>query len=179
MTTTATGTAVAGGPDDALLFGSPAGAPASISISTPALIAAMLDSGTGISDLIFSPGRPPQVEKLGELTPVAIPDLTVLRPEDTARVARDLIAGNAHARQALEQQGACDLSYSLPGRSRFRVSVFRQRGTYAIVMGVIASKIPTLADLNLPASLAEAASLKHGIVLVTGPTGSGKPSTLA
>src|SRR5207244_6979792 len=107
MTTTATGTAVAGGPDDALLFGSPAGAPASMSISTPALIAAMLDSGTGISDLIFSPGRPPQVEKLGELTPVAIPDLTVLRPEDTARVARDLIAGNAHARQALEQQGAC------------------------------------------------------------------------
>src|SRR5205823_5495375 len=106
-------------------------------------------------------------------------DLTVLRPEDTARVARDLIAGNAHARQALEQQRACDLSYSLPERSRFRVNVFRQRGTYAIVMRVIASKIPTLAELNLPASLAEAASRKHGIGLVTGPTGSGKSSTLA
>jgi twitching motility protein PilT len=177
MTTTAIVTALAGGVDDVLLFGSPGSAPASL--STPAVIAAMLDSGDGISDLIFSPGRPPQVEKLGELTPVAIPDLPVLRPEDTARVARDLIAGNAHARQALEQQGACDLSYSLAERSRFRVNVFRQRGTYAIVMRVIASKIPTLAELNLPASLAEAASLKHGIVLVTGPTGSGKSSTLA
>jgi len=57
--------------------------------------------------------------------------------------------------------------------------VFRQRGTYAIVMRVIAPKIPTLADLNLPSSLAEIAALKNGIVLVTGPTGSGKSSTLA
>ena len=58
-------------------------------ISTPALITAMLDSGKGISDLIFSPGRPPQVETLGELTPVAIPNLPMLRPEDTVRIARD------------------------------------------------------------------------------------------
>jgi Tfp pilus assembly pilus retraction ATPase PilT len=96
-----------------------------------------------------------------------------------ARIAADLIAGNTQALRTLKQQGACDLSYSLPERSRFRVNVFRQRGTYAIVMRVIASKIPTLAELNLPSSLADAASLKHGIVLVTGPTGSGKSSTLA
>jgi twitching motility protein PilT len=149
------------------------------SITTPALIAAMLDSGKGISDLLFSPGRPPQVEKQGELTAVAIPELPVLWPDDTARIAGDLIAGNAQALRTLQEQGACDLSYSLPERSRFRVNVFRQRGSFAIVMRVIASKIPTLAELNLPASLADAASLKHGIVLVTGPTGSGKSSTLA
>jgi twitching motility protein PilT len=169
--------AAAGGPDEVELLGSPSSAPAAI--ATPTLIAAMLDSGKGISDLIFSPGRPPQVEKQGELTAVAIPELPLLRPEDTARVARDVIGGNAHALQTLKQQGSCDLSYSLPERSRFRVNVFRQRGTYAIVMRVIASKIPSLAELKLPPALAETASLKHGIVLVTGPTGSGKSSTLA
>ena len=146
---------------------------------TQALIATMLDSGTGISDLIFSPGRPPQVERHGDLTGVAIPDLPLLKPEDTARVARDLIGGNEHALRTLQAEGACDLSYSMPPRARFRVNVFRQRGTYAIVMRVIAGKIPTLADLNLPNAIAAAASLKNGIVLVTGPTGSGKSSTLA
>lgn len=140
---------------------------------------AMLDSGKGISDLIFSPGRPPQVEKHGELTPVAIPGLAVLEADDTARVARDLVGRNEHALKTLKEQGACDLSYSVPERARFRVNVFRQRGTFAVVMRVIATKIPSLAELNLPGSLAELASLKNGIVLVTGPTGSGKSSTLA
>jgi twitching motility protein PilT len=162
---------------DSLLFGAPSSGQAPV--STPALIMAMLDSGKGISDLIFSPGRPPQVERHGELTPVAIPELPLLQAEHTARVARDLIGGNEQAMRTLREQGACDLSYSVPERARFRVNVFRQRGTYAAVMRVIASKIPTLAELNLPPSLAEIADLKNGIVLVTGPTGSGKSSTLA
>ena len=139
----------------------------------------MLDSGTGISDLIFSPGRPPQVEKYGELVSVAIPDLPLLKPDDTERVARYLIEGNEQATRSLKDEGACDLSYSLPERARFRVNVFRQRGTHAIVMRVIAPKIPTLEELNLPPRLADVATLKNGIVLVTGPTGSGKSSTLA
>ena len=151
----------------------------SVSIATTDLIGAMLDSGTGISDLIFSPGRAPQVERHGDLTPVAIPDLPVLRPEDTARVAGDLIGGKEQALRTLQQEGAVDLSYSLPERARFRVNIFRQRGSFAIVMRVIASKIPTMAELNLPAAVADAAALKNGIVLVTGPTGSGKSSTLA
>ena len=79
----------------------------------------------------------------------------------------------------LYEHGACDVSYSVPDGSRFRVNVFRQRGTYAIVMRVIASKIPTLEELKLPASLRNVAVLKNGLVLVTGPTGSGKSSTLA
>jgi twitching motility protein PilT len=67
----------------------------------------------------------------------------------------------------------------MPDRARFRVNVFRQRGTFAVVMRVIATKIPTLAELKLPSSLSEIAALKNGVVLVTGPTGSGKSSTLA
>jgi twitching motility protein PilT len=159
------------------LFGAPAPGPEDI--GTPQLIAAMLASGKGISDLIFSPGRPPQVEQHGELTPVAVDGHPILHPADTARIARDLVANNEQAMRTLKEQGACDVSYSLPDHARFRVNVFRQRGTYAAVMRVIATRIPTLADLNLPASLAEIGSLKHGIVLVTGPTGSGKSSTLA
>ena len=139
----------------------------------------MLDSGKGISDLVFSPGRPPQVEKQGQLSPVAVPQMPLLRPEDTARIAGELLRGNETALRTLKEQGACDLSYSLPERGRFRVNIFRQRGTFAIVMRVIASRIPTLAELKLPPVLAESATLKNGIVLVTGPTGSGKSSTLA
>jgi twitching motility protein PilT len=148
-------------------------------IATPALITAMLESGTGISDLIFSPGRPPQVEQYGELVAVAVPEVAVLTADDTARVARDLIGNNEKCLRTLKEDGACDLSYMLADRARFRVNVFRQRGTYAVVMRVIAAKIPTIADLNLPSGLAAIAALKNGIVLVTGPTGSGKSSTLA
>jgi twitching motility protein PilT len=148
-------------------------------IPTPELIKLMLDSGTGISDLVFSPGRAPQVERHGELVAVAIPELPVLRPDDTAHVAAHLIGDNEPALRTLKQDGSCDVSYSLHEHSRFRVNIFRQRGSFAIVMRVIASKIPTLAELNLPAAVADAAKLKNGIVLVTGPTGSGKSSTLA
>jgi len=164
-------------PIETLLFGAPdAEAPSKLAA---AMITTMLDVGDGISDLVFSPGRPAQVEKHGELTPVDIPEIPVLKAEHTAQIARELIAGNEQALRSLKDQGACDLSYAIPNAARFRVNVFRQRGSYAIVMRVIANKIPTLADLNLPPRLKEIASLKNGIVLVTGPTGSGKSSTLA
>ena len=161
----------------ARLFGDAVNSPGVM--PTPALIGAMLDVGPGVSDLLFSPGRPPQVERHGELVPVMVGDIGVLQPQDTARIARDLIAHHDYALQVLADQGACDCSFALPGRFRFRVNVFRQRGTFAVVMRVIAFKIPTLAELNLPPALADIAALKHGIVLVTGPTGSGKSSTLA
>ena len=144
-----------------------------------AMIMAMLDRGDGISDLVFSPGRSPQVERHGSLTPVVIPQVPVLEPEHTARIARQLIGGNGQALLTLSEHGACDLSYSIPNCARFRVNVFRQRGTYAIVMRVIAPTIPSIDGLGLPPVLKELAALKNGIVLVTGPTGSGKSSTLA
>jgi twitching motility protein PilT len=149
------------------------------SLSTANLIQQMLDSGNGISDLIFSPGKPPQVERFGELAPVTVAELPVIKPEDTSGIAKDLINNNETYLRALRDQGSADLSYTLPDRCRFRVNVFRQRGTYAIVMRMIAHKIPSIQELGLPAAIGDCATLKNGIVLVTGPTGSGKSSTLA
>ena len=149
------------------------------SIATPDLIKALIDSGPGISDLVFSPGRPPQVERHGVLVPVDVPELQAIRPEDTLRIATDLIGANEQAQRSLKEHGACDFSYSLPERARFRVNVFRQRGSHAIVMRLIGATIPSIADLGLPEVVGDAAGFKNGLVLVTGPTGSGKSSTLA
>ena len=148
-------------------------------VPTDTIIKAMLDVGTGISDLIFSPGRPPQVERYGELVEVKIDGLPALKNEDTAAIACDLIRNNEVVLRTLKESGSTDLSYVLPERCRFRVNIFRQRGTFAIVMRVIAARIPSIAELGLPPAIADCAKLKNGIVLVTGPTGSGKSSTLA
>ena len=151
--------------------------PAQSQISTPALITAMVKFDPRVSDLIISPFRPPQVELSGQLVPVA--GLPVLTAQDTARVAADLIGTNKRAAEFLTKDGACDTSYSIPDIARFRVNIFRQRGTYAIVMRIIPMNIPSFDDLKLPQQLKDIAALKNGIVLVTGPTGSGKSSTLA
>ena len=154
-------------------------ADSSPSIATPDLIRALVDSGPGISDLVFSPGRPPQVERHGVLVPVDVPALPVIRPDDTLGIATDLMGDNDQAQQTLREHGACDFSYSLQERARFRVNVFRQRGSLAIVMRLIGAHIPSIAGLGLPAVVGDAAGYKSGLVLVTGPTGSGKSSTLA
>jgi twitching motility protein PilT len=150
-----------------------------VNISTPSIIAGMLQAAPRTSDLIFSPGRAPQVETSGQLTQLKIKGVGVLSSEDTARIAADLIGRNSHAVEKLKEEGSCDISYSLPKISRFRVNIFTQRGTCAIVMRVIPSNVPDFKTLHLPPQLAEAADVRPGIVLVTGPTGSGKSSTLA
>jgi twitching motility protein PilT len=158
----------------------PTPAPEAITIApTPNIIASMLQAAPKTSDLIFSPGRAPQVEVNGQLVQLKIKGVGVLTAEDTARIAADLIGRNAIAVEKLKQDGSCDISYSLPKVSRFRVNIFTQRGTCAIVMRVIATTVPDFQSLKLPAQLAEAAEVRPGIVLVTGPTGSGKSSTLA
>jgi twitching motility protein PilT len=139
----------------------------------------MLAVSQGISDLNFSVGRPPQVEVNGALMPVEIKGLRALTPYQTEIIAMTLLAGSPDAVETLVKTGAADLACSLPGRNRFRVNIFSQRGTYCIVMRLIPHRVPTLADLRLPSQLAEIAELKNGFVLVTGPTGSGKSSTLA
>src|SRR5208282_6413280 len=139
----------------------------------------MLKVSSKVSDLIMSPGIFPVVEMSGKLVPVKISGMAPLTPEDTRRIAYELIAGNKQALDSLQNQGSCDISYRLPGHCRFRVNVFQQRGSHAIVMRVIPQAIPTLIDLNLPPEIGEIAELLNGIVLVTGPTGSGKSSTLA
>jgi twitching motility protein PilT len=139
----------------------------------------MLSVSDKVSDLIFSPGRPPQVELIGKLTPVRLPGLELLTPAHTAAIAKALIGNHKAAEESLETNGSADLSFSLTGLSRFRVNIFKQRGTFAIVMRVVPNRIPSFEDLGLPTVLSEIAELKNGIVLVTGPTGSGKSSTLA
>jgi twitching motility protein PilT len=139
----------------------------------------MLRSSEKISDLIFSPGRPPQIQVYGQMIPVQVPGLTVLTPDDTRRIAADLIGDNKQAITTLREHGACDVSFGLPGLARFRSNIFIQRGSCAVVMRVIPTVIPEFAALRLPAQLSEVTKLRDGIVLVTGPAGSGKSSTLA
>lgn len=139
----------------------------------------MLASGEKVSDLIFSPGRAPQVELSGDLEGVPIPGLTPLKPTHIKSMASLMLADNSQAMEILEKSGSTDISYSVPGVCRFRVNIFRQRGTFAIVMRVIPTQPPNWEDLNLPPAIRSAAELKNGLVLVTGPTGSGKSTTLA
>jgi twitching motility protein PilT len=148
-------------------------------IHTQQLIGAMLKSQGHVSDLIFSPGRAPQIEVSGQLVELKFKGLECLSCDDTRMIANDIMGKNEHPIRKLEQEGSADLSYGLSGVGRFRVNIFRQRGSCAIVMRVIPDGIPGFEQLNLPSQLEEIVHLRNGIVLVTGPTGSGKSSTLA
>lgn len=149
------------------------------SIPTAQLVTAMLKASNNVSDLIFSPGRAPQIEVSGQLVELKFKGLESLTPQDTNFLAYDIMGKNDAPIRKLEQDGSADLSYSVAGVSRFRVNIFKQRGTCAIVMRVVPNRVPTFDDLKLPAALHEIVDLRNGIVLVTGPTGSGKSSTLA
>src|SRR5712675_478072 len=139
----------------------------------------MLAVSDKVSDLIFSPGRPPQIELVSKLQPVPIPGLEKLTPAQTYAIAKLIIGTHETSIESLEKYGSTDLSFGVPGLSRFRVNIFKQRGTYAIVMRVIPPTTPRFDDFNLPEQLREIVELKNGIVLVTGPTGSGKSSSLS
>src|SRR6266481_6035561 len=120
----------------------------------------MLSVSDKISDLIFSPGRPPQVELIGKLTPVALQGMEMLTPAHTAAIAKALIGSNKTAEESLEKYGSADLSFSLTGLSRFRVNIFKQRGSHAIVMRVVPNKIPGFQELGLPSKLGAISELK-------------------
>ncbi len=157
--------------------GTPAAAQPTMNLAT--ILRQMLAVSEKVSDLIFSPARPPQIELVGKLQPVSIPGIEQLSPAQTSSIA-SLIIGNQEAAVAnLEKSGSADLSFSVPGLCRFRVNIFKQRGTHAIVMRVIPQQPPSFKDFDLPGQFREIVELKNGIVLVTGPTGSGKSSTLA
>ncbi|HET9741245.1 MAG TPA: ATPase, T2SS/T4P/T4SS family [Terriglobales bacterium] len=128
------------------------------------------------NEIILSPGKPPQLQASGRLSSLNLSQLT---PNDTARIANDLTAKNDRALRRLVEEGACDVSVSLPKLARLRAQIFRQRGTYVIAIRVGRTAIPDFASLNLPPTLAEVASLDQGLVLVAGGPGSGKSSTIA
>lgn len=148
-------------------------------INVPQLVTAMLKVQAHVSDLIFSPGRAPQIESNGQLIELKFKGLESLSPQDTSYIAREIMGKNESPIRKLEQDGSADLSYGVAGLSRFRVNIFKQRGSIAVVMRVIPDRIPGFAELNLPDALKDIVELRNGIVLVTGPTGSGKSSTLA
>ena len=143
------------------------------------LLAKMLDVAPGISDLNLSVGKPPQVEVEGQLRPVPFAGMEKLSPYHVELVAMRLLRGKRDLTERLLRTGSVDLSYSLAQKTRFRVNVFSQRGSYSVVLRVIPNKIPTVEELGLPKQLNEITQERNGIVLVTGPTGSGKSTTLA
>ncbi len=143
------------------------------------IIEQMLLISDNVSDLNFSTGQKPQVEISGTLystSPVGLGKLTTFQTE---MIAMSLLRDNPEAALQLAQNGTADLSWTLPAKCRFRVNIFQQRGSFSIVMRVIPHEIPSFESLKVPPQLAEICELRNGLVLLTGPTGSGKSSTLA
>ena len=143
------------------------------------IIEQMLLVSENVSDLNFSCGQKPQVEINGVLYPASPIGLGKLSAFQTEMIAMSLIRDNPDAAAQLFKYRTADLSYALPGKCRFRVNIFQQRNSYSIVMRVIPSEIPSFEALKLPQQLADIANIRNGVVLLTGPTGSGKSSTLA
>jgi twitching motility protein PilT len=139
----------------------------------------MLLISDNVSDLNFSTGQKPQVEISGSLYSASPLGLGKLSGYQTEMIAMAILRDNSEAANQLAKYGTADLSYALTGRCRFRVNIFQQRGSYSIVMRVIPHEVPTFESLNVPQNLTEICNIRNGIVLVTGPTGSGKSSTLA
>jgi len=144
------------------------------------ILGKMLDAHNNVSDLNITVGRPFQVESAGQLIGVEM-DLPFekLTPFQTETFALNLINQDRRLTENLLSHGSCDSSYELPGRARFRVNIFSQRGNYSIVLRKLESKIPTFEDMNLPEAFHKMAEEKNGIILVTGATGSGKSTSLA
>ena len=144
------------------------------------ILTRMLDSHKNVSDLNLTVGKPLQVESDGELVQVEMrPPFKELTPFQTEIFALNLMNQNRRLSRTLLNSGSCDLSYTLPGKARFRVNVFSQSGYYSVVLRKLESKIPTIEELQLPEAMYKIAKEKNGIVFVTGATGSGKTTSLA
>ena len=144
------------------------------------LLSPMLDSYDNVSDLNITCDRPLQVEASGELVPVPVdPAIEALTPFQSEIFALNLIHNDRRLTEHLLRQGSCDSSYSLPGKARFRVNIFSQRGNFSIVLRKLETKIPSIEELKLPEAFKKMPSEKNGLILITGATGSGKTTSLA
>ena len=143
------------------------------------IIEQMLLISDNVSDLNFSCGQKPQVEINGTLYPATPLGLGRLSAFQTEMIAMAILRDNAEAAAQLAKYRTADLSYALPGKCRFRVNIFQQRNSYSIVMRVIPHDIPSFESLRIPETLRDICEIRNGVVLLTGPTGSGKSSTLA
>lgn len=131
-------------------------------------------SRRGASDIHLSPGSPMMYRIDGELVPITE---KIIHPTEVKEIVLPML--QPHQKAELQEKGELDFAYSLPGFSRIRVNVYRQRGTYAMALRVLSIKIPTPESLGIPRSVIELTNRKKGLVLVTGATGSGKSTTLA
>jgi len=128
----------------------------------------------GSSDLVVTVGLPPMVKIDGEFHPTEYEPLT---PQETRRLTYALM--DEKQQRVFEEAKELDFSFSLPGKGRFRVNIFLQRGSVGGVLRVVPSNVKSFEELGLPKAVADIALSPRGLVLVTGPTGSGKSTTLA
>lgn len=126
------------------------------------------------SDIHITVGVPPILRIDGKLTPL---DMEPLKPSDTKDLVYNTLSESLI--QQLEKEGELDTSFSSPGIGRYRVNAYKQRGSYAMALRIIPLEIPSMESLGLPAVIKDLARLPRGLILVTGPTGSGKSTTLA
>ncbi len=144
------------------------------------ILTRMLDAHKNVSDLNLTVGKPLQVESSGELLPVDMgSEFRELTPFQTEIFALNLIGANRRLTEHLIRFGSCDLSYSLPGKARFRVNIFSQGGNYSVVLRKLESKVPTIRGMSLPEAFFQISQERNGIVIFTGATGSGKTTSLA
>lgn len=141
-------------------------------METKELLSLVIEKGA--SDLHITVGVPPVLRINGYLVKTELPQLT---SEDTENITKDLLSSEELAK--LNELGDTDLSYSVKGLGRFRINAYKQRGTYSLAIRSVALKIPTIEELGLPPITKELPLKTRGLVLITGPTGSGKSTTLA
>jgi len=142
------------------------------------LIGLALAQAPSLSDVLFTVGKRAQAEHHGELVDLDLP-MGPLVSRQTEAMAQVIMGRSVRLYRDLVVKGSCDLSYEHPSRIRFRVNIFWQRGSIALVLRQLSSKAPTMAQLNLPALFGDMAKEKFGLILVTGATGTGKSTSLA
>lgn len=126
------------------------------------------------SDVHITVGVPPKMRVNGKLTDMNFPKLM---PEDTSAIIREML--EPREAEILEEKGEVDYSFSIPQVGRYRVNVFKQRGSVSAAIRLVGAQIPKPEELGIPESVIDIYKKKRGLVLVTGPTGSGKSTTLA
>src|SRR5437588_9873029 len=135
------------------------------------LLGVMLESHDNVSDLNITCDRPLQVEASGELVPVPVdPAIEALTPFQSEIFALNLVHNDRRLTEHLLRQGSCDSSYSLPGKARFRVNIFSQRGNFSIVLRKLETNLPNIEELKLPEALQQMPSEKDGLLPIPGAT---------
>lgn len=129
----------------------------------------------GASDVHITVGIPPKMRVNGKL--LTMPNYNKLMPADTLEVVLDIMSENQ--RNKFEDRGEYDMSFSIPDLGRYRVNAYKQRGSVALAFRLVGTKVPAPEELGVPESVIDLYQRKRGLILVTGPTGSGKSTTLA